>query len=230
MNEKKIKIKNILSFLIEYWIQEAIIISMIIIFIFNFNSSEIETIPTGSVSDSTENADTISEDDDDTTLLEGNSDYSIESDQEPQVIQEDQEVTVDLKGAIASPGVYTLEEGKRVNDLILIGGGFVSANEECVNLAKKLEDEEVVYIPYSTEECTGAEQGTSGSTEESNLVNINTATLEELQTISGIGESKAQAIIDYREENGNFQNIEDLQNVPGIGESTFNNLKETIAV
>ncbi len=143
---------------------------------------------------------------------------------------EETEVMVDVKGAVKETGVYQLQKGQRVQDAILKAGGFLeNADEKQINLAQLLEDEMVIYVPVIGEEgfegiASSQEQAQEGK------VNINTATSEELQTISGIGPSKAEAIVRYREENGLFQKIEDITNVSGIGEKTFENLRDKISV
>lgn len=143
---------------------------------------------------------------------------------------------VDVQGAVAYPGVYTLEEGDRLIDAIDAAGGYVAgANTRQVNHALKLVDEMLIYIPVEGEEpieqlsiASGPE---SSSTEESGgKVNINTATEAELTTLSGIGPAKAAAIIQYREEHGPFQTIEMLTSVSGIGQKTFEKLQQDIIV
>lgn len=147
------------------------------------------------------------------------------------------EVVVHVDGAVASPGVFSLAEGSRVNDAVLAAGGLdESADTSTVNLAAPLSDGAKVHIP-TTEELasttTGAAEpgGQSGSGTASNgLVNINTATSAELQTLSGVGEATAQAIIEDRESNGPFTSPEDLMRVSGIGEKKFAKVKEHICV
>ena len=147
------------------------------------------------------------------------------------------EVVVHVDGAVASPGVFSLAEGSRVNDAVLAAGGLEeSADTSTVNLAAPLSDGAKVHIP-TTEELASASTGTaesggqSGSGTASNgLVNINTATSAELQTLSGVGEATAQAIIEDRESNGPFTSPEDLMRVSGIGEKKFAKVKEHICV
>ncbi|MGL4589356.1 MAG: helix-hairpin-helix domain-containing protein [Mycoplasmatales bacterium] len=137
-------------------------------------------------------------------------------------------IVIDVKGAITKPGVYELENGKRIKDIIELAGGFKGANEICVNLAQLLKDEQKIIIPRSEEECTSS---LVNQTEEGvQIVNLNTATELELMTLPGIGEGRAKAIIEYREKSGNFQTIDDLKNVSGFGESTFEKLKDAITV
>lgn len=140
---------------------------------------------------------------------------------------------VDVKGAVQQPGVYQTTPGMRLIDAVDLAGGFlISADQSQVNLALKLEDQMVVYIPHTGEEIKEVAQGmTQESTvteEETDKININTADTIQLQTLNGIGEKKAELIIQYREENGSFQTIEELKNVSGIGEKTFDALKDFV--
>ena len=164
---------------------------------------------------------------------------------------------VDIKGQVNNPGIYSLKEGSRVIDVIEASGGLTeNANTTVINLSKKIEDEMVIII-YSNEEvnnfsktkeiekqvienCTKKDENSlqndaciNTSTEESNnnnkMININSATQEELMTLPGIGESKAKDIITYRTEKP-FTSIEDVKNVPGIGESLFAKIKENITI
>lgn len=158
-------------------------------------------------------------------------------------------VVVDIKGMVASPGVYEVDSSARVNDVIEIAGGLIEgADTSMINLAKIVSDEMTIII-YSSEEilekyknevcvCDCPEiindacidSDTDNSNVNNELVNINTASKDELMTIPGIGESKADTIIKYREENGNFKSIEDIKNVSGIGESLFEKIKDYITV
>ncbi|ADP33154.1 helix-hairpin-helix domain-containing protein [Bacillus atrophaeus] len=145
-----------------------------------------------------------------------------------------EKIIIDIKGAVKHPGVYELKTGDRVSQAIEKAGGINSeADEKQVNLAELLQDGTVVYIPSEGEEPT---QSTTANASVQNgagkeaLVNINTASLEELQAISGVGPSKAEAIIAYREENGKFQAVEDITNVSGIGEKSFEKIKSAITV
>jgi len=136
-------------------------------------------------------------------------------------------VFVDVKGAVVHQGVYEINKLARVKDVIALAGGFTKeADQTKINLAAKVRDEMVIYVPQIGEE--GAVL-TSGGTE-GKKVNINQATVDELQTLQGIGPAKAAAIIAYREENGPFVKIEDLLNVSGIGEKSLEKIKEQITV
>lgn len=141
------------------------------------------------------------------------------------------ELIVDIKGAIKQPGVYELQIGERVHHLIEEAGGLTrDADELAINLAAPLQDGMVLYIPKEGE-VTNNPFMTPNSLEESksnDKININKASSEELQMLTGIGVSKAEAIIQYREESGYFISPEDLLNVSGIGEKSLEKIKEEI--
>lgn len=171
--------------------------------------------------------------------------------------EETEEITykVDIKGSVKKPGVYEVKENTRVTDVIQLAGGLLKdANTDTINLSKKVTDEMVIII-YSNDEITEykntntskyesvtvtctcpdtsndacIEKQEETKTNTTTKININTATKEELTTLSGIGESKAEAIIEYRTETP-FQTIEDIKNVSGIGDSAFEKIKDLITV
>jgi len=151
----------------------------------------------------------------------------IESNPIPEVIM------VDIKGQVANPGVYELQTGARAKDAIQAAGGFLETAETLsINLAMVIQDEMVLYVPEIGEEAAvpAIQAHQPAAAEAGSLVNLNTATAKELMTLNGIGPSKAEAILSYRTENGNFQSIEDLTKVSGIGDKTFEKLKEAITV
>ncbi|MGE6828917.1 helix-hairpin-helix domain-containing protein [Priestia megaterium] len=144
-------------------------------------------------------------------------------------------VMVDIKGAVQKPGVYQLPKDARVKDaLAQAGGATKEADLRQLNLASKLQDEMAVYIPAAGEEIPPSSPvssiSSSGTSNDQPLVNINTANTDELQTLNGIGPSKASAIVSYREENGLFQTVEDLGQVSGIGEKSLEKIKAQIMV
>ncbi len=148
-------------------------------------------------------------------------------------------VTVHIIGAVPRPGLYEFAEGARVQDAIDAAGGILTeANVDAINLAALLEDGQQLDIPYTdgiaATEVTTVDLPSSTvvptSASDADLVNINTATLEELDTLPGIGPTTAQKIIDYRTVNGPFATIEDIMSVSGIGVSTFENIKASITV
>ena len=141
-------------------------------------------------------------------------------------------VIVHITGAVPRPGVYALPQGARIQDAISAAGGFLAEAEKSqINLAAVLEDGEKLDIPYiegASPVLTTPEPEVVTSTTE--LININTASLAELDTLPGIGSTNGQAIIDYRELNGPFINTEDIINVRGIGSGTYERIKDLITV
>ncbi|MCA1031823.1 helix-hairpin-helix domain-containing protein [Bacillus timonensis] len=136
-------------------------------------------------------------------------------------------IVVDIKGAVVNPGVIEVEEGTRVSEVIKMVGGFLdNADQLKVNLAAILEDEMVLYVPYVGEEES---EFLTDYNEKDKKININKATLEDLQQLPGIGPSKAAAIIAYREENGRFKTIEELMLVSGIGQKSFEKIKNLVS-
>lgn len=149
------------------------------------------------------------------------------------------EVYVDVDGAVVRPGVYRLKDGARVSQAIDAAGGLTAeADVAGLNRASKVTDGQKIYVPTVGEQQAaaavgGAESGaatTPGAGSSSELVNINTASAAELQTLSGIGPSMAQSIIDERTKNGAFASVDDLMRVSGIGEKKFAKIKDCICV
>ena len=167
-------------------------------------------------------------------------------------------IKIDVKGAVKKEGVYELDEGARVSDAIKMAGGLKSnASTKYLNLSMKLEDEMVIKVytdnqiknmnvTYKVQEeckcptmditsCAGSSVTSKGeSTDSSNVpsgkVSLNNASKEELMTLNGVGESKAEAIIEYRNENNGFKTLEELMNVSGIGEAAYNKIKDNITL
>ncbi len=142
-------------------------------------------------------------------------------------------IVVHITGAVPRPGVYALPQGARVQDVISAAGGFLAdADKSGINLARQLEDGEQLDIPFG--EGASLVIPTPGIEEvepsETDLININTASLAELDTLPGIGPTTAQKIIDYRDENGPFRTPEDIINVSGIGPGTYERIKDLITV
>ncbi|HFI0508051.1 TPA: helix-hairpin-helix domain-containing protein [Streptococcus suis] len=146
------------------------------------------------------------------------------------------QLVVDVKGEVAKPGLYTLEASARVNDAVKAAGGLTSqADPKSINLAQKLSDEAVVYVASKDENIsvvasTTASSAMSQEEKNTNLVNLNTATEADLQTISGIGAKRAADIIAYREANGGFKSVDDLNNVSGIGDKTMESIRPYVTV
>lgn len=173
-------------------------------------------------------------------------------------IKNDTKIKVDIKGYVLNPNVYEVDEDARIIDIINIAGGLIDgADTSSINLSKKLKDEDVIIIYQKSDEINTLEEyqqqidycskdNNDGCVKEvvtfnqensynenelsNTLININTASLQQLMSLSGIGESKAQNIIKYREEIGTFNSIEDIKNVNGIGDSLFEKIKDNITV
>ena len=142
-------------------------------------------------------------------------------------------ITVDVKGAVKSPGIYDLPVGSRVNDAVQKAGGLTEqADSKLLNLAQKVSDEALVYVPTKGEESASqqAGSGTASSTNKEKKINLNKASLEELKQVKGLGGKRAQDIIDHRETNGKFKSVEELKKVSGIGAKTIEKLKDYVTV
>lgn len=156
---------------------------------------------------------------------------------------------IDIKGSVKNPGVYEFKKNDRVIDAINMAGGLLkNANTSNINLSQKLTGEMVIYVMNNNEIKNGSKVSScdtkcktevievNNCVEENNIeksndkININTATIEQFTSISGIGEAKAKNIIEYRNSNGNFKSIEDIKNISGIGEALFNKIKDNITV
>ena len=150
-------------------------------------------------------------------------------------VSEELTIVVYICGSVQNPGVYELPAGSRVCDGLDAAGGFSEgADEKRINLAGMLEDGDMVFFPEVGEDLAeGASDYITDREEQSAtgaLININTAGEQDLCTLPGIGSSKAQAIISYREEHGSFKDIKEIMNVNGIGENLFNQIKDLIRV
>jgi competence protein ComEA len=144
----------------------------------------------------------------------------------------DKPIVVHITGAVPRPGVYALPQGARVQDGISAAGGFLAeADKSNINLAELLDDGEKLDVPFieggSPIVATPLPQVVATTTE---LININTASNAELDTLPGIGPTTAQKIVDYRTQNGPFVSTEDIINVPGIGPGTYERIKDLITV
>ena len=142
-------------------------------------------------------------------------------------------ITVDVKGAVKSPGIYDLPVGSRVHDAVQKAGGLPEeADSKSRNLAQKVSDEALVYVPTKGEEAASqqAASGTTPSTSKDKKVNLNKASLEELKQVKGLGGKRAQDIIDHREANGKFRSVDELKKVSGIGAKTIEKLKDYVTV
>ena len=174
--------------------------------------------------------------------------YQNEEEITENIAQEDiaieENITVHIIGEVKYPGVVVLKEGSRVVDAIEAAGGETDdADLNSLNLEYMLNDGEKIYVPNKQEtkdenknyieEGGGtniSQAGTDQNNSKNEKININTAGEDELMKITGIGESTAKKIIEYRNQNGRFKTIEDIKKIPGIGDSKYNNMKEEIRV
>lgn len=172
-----------------------------------------------------------------------NMEYTETLEEDTSIINEDSidrnKIIVEIKGEVAKPDVYQLEEGSIIKDLIDMAGGVTEeADLSRINRAEELLNHELIIIGNINDETeSSVVQNSSTSSSNGNnsdkgsiLININTADLEQLKEITGIGNIKAQSIIDYREANGGFKSLEELKNVDGIGDKTFEKIKEQITL
>ena len=169
-------------------------------------------------------------------------------------------IKVDIKGAVKNPGVYEVEENSRVSDVIDISGGLTNeADTSVINLSKNVVDEMVIII-YTKDEIEEMKKGSTSikyiekecicpklendaciensidnipdnnSSSTNDKISLNNASLDELMTLDGIGEKKAQAIIEYRNKNGGFKSIEEILEVDGIGSATYEKIKDRLTI
>lgn len=151
-------------------------------------------------------------------------------------------IYVDIKGAVKKPGVYKLNIDSRVIDAINISGGLVkNSNTDYINLSKILKDSEIIKV-YTNDEIKKLENDSpqelpkietnikEENQNEIKLININEATKEQLKELNGIGDSKAESIIEYRNNIGKFNSIDEIKNIDGISETIFNKIKEFITI
>ena len=150
--------------------------------------------------------------------------------QKEEVVEQDL-ITVDVKGAVKSPGIYDLPVGSRINDAVQKAGGLTdNADSKSINLAQRISDEALVYVPTKEEATSQEAHSNTSNTKENKKVNLNKASLEELKQVKGLGAKRAQDIIDHRESNGKFKSVDELKKVSGIGAKTIEKLKEYVTV
>ncbi|TGD17839.1 ComEA family DNA-binding protein [Levilactobacillus suantsaiihabitans] len=161
-----------------------------------------------------------------------------------QASSHDTRVFVDVQGAVRHPGLYQFTAEMRVADAIKAAGGLVDrADRQQINLATRLTDQQQLYLPLKGEKrpaaaasgnatvgssATGSGSAASSGSGSATVVNLNTATVTDLQQLTGVGAKKAQKIVDYRTEHGSFQTVADLAQVPGFGEKTVANLQDQL--
>lgn len=149
-------------------------------------------------------------------------------------------VTCDISGAVKHGGVYTLKQGARLVNLIEVAGGLTEkAQVKAINRAQLLKDQDQIYIPHEGEKVdqpsmtnTNANSNSSDQTTSAGIdqIHLNSATVADLQKLSGIGQKRAEQIIQFRDANGGFKQIEDIKKVSGIGEKTFDKFKDQLAL
>lgn len=146
--------------------------------------------------------------------------------------QEVQELVVHVSGAVANPGVYQLLPGSRVHEAVMLAQPLPEADIDALNLAAPLADGQKVSVPRKGEgeEVGTAQTLTAPSTSSGGKINLNTASLTELDSLPGVGPATAQKIIDYRTQNGGFKSVEELTQVSGIGPKKMENLKDLVTV
>lgn len=148
----------------------------------------------------------------------------------------DKKLIIDIKGEVNKPGTYEMNENDRIMDAVEISGGITDkADTSSINLSEKLKDEMLIIIPSLEEKKDIVEETKKSNTIttkeiKDSKISINTASISELMKINGIGQAKAQAIVDYRNTNGLFKDIKDITKVSGIGNSTFEKIKEYIKI
>ena len=148
-------------------------------------------------------------------------------------VEGNNKVTIDIAGEVINPGVYSLDAGARINDGLVAAGGLAAKAdrdwvEKNINRAEKLSDGQKIYIPKLGENVSktlGVSVVPTGG-----QVSLNKASVAELDRLNGVGPALAQAIVDYREQNGGFKNIEELKLVPGIGEKLFAKIKTKVSL
>ncbi|WP_434349753.1 helix-hairpin-helix domain-containing protein [Streptococcus sp. KHUD_014] len=163
-------------------------------------------------------------------ISKDSTDEKEDKNQKEEVVEQDL-ITVDVKGAVKSPGIYDLPVGSRVNDAVQKAGGLTdNADSKSLNLAQKISDEALVYVPTKEEAANQESYSNATGNKESKKVNLNKASLEELKQVKGLGAKRAQDIIDHRESNGKFKSVDELKKVSGIGAKTIEKLKEYVTV
>ena len=161
----------------------------------------------------------------------GKEEVWLEAEAKPPKEEETDIIYVQVSGAVNHPGVYELPLGSRVFQALEPAGGMTQeAQEKSINQAQTLEDGQMIWVPTVEEAAALPEQQPESLAKDDGKVNLNTATKEELQTLPGIGEAKAQSIVAWREEHGSFTQIEDIMKIEGIKEGVFSKIKDSVKV
>ena len=173
----------------------------------------------------------------DVELLQDTNNESIKQEFLENSSGEVEKIYVHVIGAVNNAGIVEAPKGVRLYEIVELAGGLQeNADETLINLAEKVEDGEKIIIPYKENLLTGSstkkinELYKSTTSQTYDKININTASIEELKTLTGIGQSTAEKIINYREDISKFEKIDDIKNVSGIGDSKFNSIKDKIVV
>lgn len=154
-----------------------------------------------------------------------------EDNQEIQLNDKKEDIVVEIKGEIKLPNIYQLKQDSIINDLIEKAGGLTElADTSKINRAEKLTDHQCIVIPNKNDSQSAKITSSQSTGSQSKLININTAAESELDSLPGIGPSRAKDIIKYRETNGGFKSIEEIKNIKGIGASSFEKLKDLITI
>lgn len=154
-----------------------------------------------------------------------------EDNQEIQLNDKKEDIVVEIKGEIKLPNIYQLKQDSIINDLIEKAGGLTElADTSKINRAEKLTDHQCIVIPNKNDSQPAKISAPQSTGSQSKLININTAAESELDSLPGIGPSRAKDIIKYRETNGGFKSIEEIKNIKGIGQSSFEKLKDLITI
>lgn len=151
--------------------------------------------------------------------------------EEPDGAKEERNCLVYVCGAVVAPGVYELDDGSRIYEAVELAGGFMEdAAEDVLNLAESVTDGQMIRIPTEEEQEAAGRQGAEADSAADGKLDLNRADVAALMELPGIGQSKAEAIVGYREEHGSFSRTEDLMKVEGIKEGVFNKIKDRIKV
>lgn len=151
--------------------------------------------------------------------------------EEPDGAKEEKTCLVYVCGAVVSPGVYELDDGSRIYEAVELAGGFMEeAAEDALNLAESVTDGQMIRIPTEEEQEAVGRQGAEADSAADGKLDLNRADVAALMELPGIGQSKAEAIVGYREEHGSFSRTEDLMKVEGIKEGVFDKIKDRIKV
>lgn len=145
------------------------------------------------------------------------------------------DICVHISGAVKNPGVYSVENGARLYQVIELAGGMTKrAKKDLLNLAEPVVDGQKIHIlskkEYRSQSSSNSESTKDSFSNETDVININTASVQQLTELPGIGPAKAAAIVAYRDENGMFSSEDDIKNVSGIGDATFSNIESMITV